>query len=171
MAADPSLRVEVLKADYLNKPDVAMGIARQWFDREGVDVVANCNNSAIALAIANLARNRNKVHLNTCGASTDLTGTACTPNLVHWTYDTWDIAHSTGVATVKAGGTKWFFIAADYAFGHAMQRDHIHPAYLLQAKAPAESHGPWDLLTLINTMPADQAFRPLAEGHCPLVPA
>ena len=347
MAATPGIKVEVLKADHLNKPDVALGIARQWFDREGVDVITNCNNSAIAIAIANMARDRNKVHLNTGAASADLTGSACTPNLVHWTYDTWEIAHSTGTATVKAGGDKWFFVAADYAFGHAMQRDltqwvqqaggqvlgtvfypfpgttdfssylvqaqssgatvvgllnagadfincvkqshefglapkirmagtaafvtdihslglgtaqgltytecfywdtndrtraftnrvkqrspdnwpnqihagdyaatlhylkavqqigvarakasgldavnamkamptdddaygrgqvradgrHIHPALLLQAKAPAESHGPWDLLKVLETTPTDQAFRPLADGHCPLVPA
>jgi len=346
-AASPGIKVEVLKADHLNKPDVAMSIARQWFDQEGVDVITNCNNSAIALAINNLAREKNKIQLNTGGATADLTGPACTPNLVQWTYDTWEIAHSTGTATVKSGGTKWFFIAADYAFGHAMQRDltqwvenaggqvlgtvfypfpgttdfssyllqaeasganvvsflnagadfincvkqahefgltpkvriagtvafitdihslgletaqgltytecfywdlnartraftdrirqrspnnwpnqihagdygatlhylkvvnqlgvarakasgadvvaamkamptdddaygpgqvradgrHIHPAYLLQAKSPAESKGPWDCLKLLQSIPTDEAFRPLAEGHCPMIKA
>lgn len=123
MAAMPGLKIEVLRADHQNKPDLALSIARQWFDREGVDVVTNCNNSAIALAISTLCQQRDKVHLNTGAATVELTGPACNANLVQWTYDTWEIAHSTGVATVKAGGTKWFFIAADYAFGHAMEGD------------------------------------------------
>jgi branched-chain amino acid transport system substrate-binding protein len=123
MAASPGLKVEILRADHQNKPDLALTIARQWFDRDGVDVVTNCNNSAIALAISSLARERNKVHLNTGAATADLTGPQCSPNLVHWTYDTWEIAHSTGIAAVKSGGTKWFFITADYAFGKAMEID------------------------------------------------
>ncbi|WP_158742945.1 ABC transporter substrate-binding protein [Acidisphaera sp. L21] len=123
MAAAPGLNVEVVQGDHLNKPDVALTIGRRWFDQEGVDVITNCNNSAIALAIGGLARERNKVHLNTGAATVDLTGPNCSPNLVHWTYDTWEIAHSTGVATVKSGGGKWFLVAADYAFGHAMQSD------------------------------------------------
>jgi branched-chain amino acid transport system substrate-binding protein len=123
MAAAPGLKVEILQGDHLNKPDVALTIARQWFDQDGVDVITNCNNSAIALAVGGLCRERNKVHLNTGAASVELTGPNCNPNLVHWTYDTWEVAHSTGVWTVKAGGKKWFLIAADYAFGHAMQAD------------------------------------------------
>ena len=123
MAAMPGLTVEVLRADHQNKPDLALSIARQWFDRDGVDVVTNCNNSSIALAISNLCHQRNKVHLNTGAATVELTGPACNVNLVQWTYDTWEIAHSTGVATVRSGGKKWFFIAADYAFGHAMEAD------------------------------------------------
>jgi branched-chain amino acid transport system substrate-binding protein len=348
MAAMPGLKVEIIAADHLNKPDIALNIARQWFDRDGVDAITSCNNSAIAIAVANLARDKNKVQLNTGAASADLTGPGCTPNLVQWTYDTWEIAHSTGIATVKAGGDKWFFVAADYAFGRAMQRDltqwvelaggkvlgtvfypfpsttdfssyllqaqasganvvgllnagadtincikqahefgikppamrlaatvafitdihaigleiaqgltytecfywdlndrtraftkrvvqrspdnwpnqihagdygatlhylkvvnqigaarakasgldavnamkamptdddaygpgilridgrHIHPAYLLQAKTPAESKAPWDCLKLLQTTPTNEAFRPLSEGKCPLVPA
>ena len=123
MAASPGLTVEILRADHQNKPDLALSIARQWFDRDGVDVITNCNNSAIALAISNLCRDRNKIHLNTGAATVELTGPACNANLVQWTYDTWEIAHSTGIAAVKSGGTKWFFIAADYAFGHAMETD------------------------------------------------
>ena len=345
MAAVPGMTVEVVQADHLNKPDVALGIARSWFDREGVDVITNCNNSAIALAVSSLAHEQNKVHLNTGAATVALTGPACTPNTVQWTFDTWEIAHSTGSALVKAGGQTWFFIGADYAFGHAMRADlsrwvdqaggkvlgtvfypfpntsdfssylvqaqasgasvvgvlagggdfvncvkqgrefglkpphvqfagtaayitdihalglplaqglvytecfywdmnertraftdrvkkrspsnypnqahagdyaaslhylkavnklgvarakasgaetvlamkamptdddaygaglirvdgrHIHPAFLLQAKKPEESHGEWDLLKLAATTPADQAFRPLGEGGCPL---
>ncbi len=123
MAAAPGLKVEVLQGDHQNKPDLALQIARRWFDNEGVDVVSNCNNSAIALAIATLARERDKVALITGAATADLTGPACSPNTVHWSYDTWEIAHTTGTATVKDGGKKWFFVAADYAFGHAMQAD------------------------------------------------
>ena len=345
MAASPGLNVEIVQGDHLNKPDVALTIARKWFDEDRVDVITNCNNSAIALAVSGLARERDKVHLNTGAASVDLTGPNCSPNLVHWTYDTWEIAHSTGVSTVKSGGSTWFLIAADYAFGHAMQSDltrwvkqtggevlgtvfypfpsttdfsaymlqaqasgakvvsflnagadfincvkqahefglvapafrlagtavfltdihalglqaaqsltytecfywdrnertraftnrikqrspdnypnqihagdygatihylkivnqmgvaaakmsgrdtvramkalptdddaygpgliridgrHIHPAYLMQAKTPAESKGEWDLLTILQTTPAGEAFRPLSEGKCPL---
>ncbi len=123
IAAAPGLTVEVVKADHQNKPDLALTIARQWLDQDGVDVITNCNNSAIALAISGLCKDRNKIHLNTGAATADLTGSACSPNLVHWTYDTWEIAHSTGVATVKSGGSKWFFITADYAFGKAMEVD------------------------------------------------
>ena len=123
MAAMPGLSVQVLTADHQQKPDVALSIARQWYDRDGVDVITNCNNSAIALAISNLSREKDKIHINTGAATVDLTGPACNGNLVQWTYDTWEIAHSTGIATVKAGGNKWFFITADYAFGHAMEVD------------------------------------------------
>lgn len=123
MAAAPGIRVEVLQADHLNKPDVALGIARQWFDQDGVDVITNCNNSAIAFAVNGLAREKDKIQLNTGAAASDLTGPQCSPNFVHWTYDTWQIAHAVGTATVKAGGDRWYFIAADYAFGRAMQRD------------------------------------------------
>lgn len=123
LASAPGLSVEVLSADHQQKPDLALGIARQWLDRDGVDVITNCNNSAIALAISDLCHQRNKVCLNTGAATADLTGPACNDTLVHWTYDTWEIAHSTGVATVKAGGTKWFLIVADYAFGRAMEVD------------------------------------------------
>ncbi len=348
MAAAPGLKVEVLQGDHQNKPDLALSIARRWFDTEGVDVVSSCNNSAIALAIATLGRERDKTVLITGAATADLTGPACSPNTVHWSYDTWEIAHTTGTATVGDGGKKWFFIAADYAFGHAMQADlthwvtsaggtvvgttfypfpsttdfssfllqaqssgadvvallnagadfincvkqahefgirapkirlagtatfitdmhslglqvaqgltytdnfywdmndrtrafsarllprapgvrasqnqasdyaaclhylkavnrigaaaakasgraavaamkalptdddafgpgqvridgrHLHPALLLRAKTPAESHGEWDLLTVVAVTPAEQAFRPLGEGKCPMVPA
>ncbi|MDT7952545.1 MAG: ABC transporter substrate-binding protein [Acetobacteraceae bacterium] len=122
-AAAPGLQVELLSADHQQKADLALNIARQWIDRDGVDVITNCNNSAIGLAISNLCHDRNKVSLNTGAATAELTGSACNANLVQWTYDTWEIAHSTGVSTVQSGGDKWFFIAADYAFGRAMQAD------------------------------------------------
>ena len=122
-AAAPGLAVELVQADHQNKADLALGIASQWLDRDGVDVITNCNNSAIGLAVSSLCHERNKVCLNTGAATAELTGPACNANLVHWTYDTWEIAHSTGLATVKNGGDRWYFIAADYAFGRAMQAD------------------------------------------------
>ncbi|GGG38963.1 ABC transporter permease [Caldovatus sediminis] len=117
------INVEVIAADHQNKPDVAVNIARQWFDRDGVDAIADVGASSVALAVADLVREKNRVMLNTSTATSDLTGRACTPNTVHWTYDTWMLAKSTGGATVRAGGDTWFFITADYAFGHALERD------------------------------------------------
>ncbi len=123
MAAHPDTRVEILVADYQSKPDVATGVARAWIDQQGVDVISNVNNSAAALAIASLVREKNKVALFTAPASSDLTGKACSPNHVHWDYDTWALGHSTGGSMVASGGDSWFFIAADYTFGRALARD------------------------------------------------
>jgi branched-chain amino acid transport system substrate-binding protein len=115
--------VEVLVADHLNKPDVGATVARQWFDRDGVDVIVEVANSGVALAVSAVAKEKNKIFLNSGSATSDLTGIACTPNTIHWVYDTYMLAQSTGGAMVKAGGDTWFFITADYAFGHALQRD------------------------------------------------
>jgi branched-chain amino acid transport system substrate-binding protein len=115
--------VEVVQADHQQKPDVGLAIARNWFDRGDVDVVLEVNNSSIALAINGLVREKDKVHLNTGAATVELTGRQCSPNTVHWTYDTWMLAHSSGVAAVRAGGNTFFTIAADMAFGHQMERD------------------------------------------------
>ncbi|TCZ66755.1 ABC transporter substrate-binding protein [Roseicella aquatilis] len=115
--------VEILTADHQNKPDVGSNIARQWIDRDGVDVIVDVPNSAVALAVNGVVREKNKVYLNSTAATADLTGPQCSPNTVHWTYDTWMLAKSTGGAMVKAGGDTWFFITADYAFGHALERD------------------------------------------------
>ena len=117
------LSVEVIAADHQNKPDVGSNIARQWFDRDGVDVIVDVPTSSVALAVNGVVKEKNKVFLNSTAATADLTGSACTPNTVHWTYDTWMLARSTGGALVKAGGDTWFFITADYAFGHALERD------------------------------------------------
>ena len=114
--------VEVLQGDHQNKPDVGASIARQWFD-QGVDAVVDLPTSSVALAVNQIAREKNKVHLNSGAATSDLTGPQCSPNTVHWTYDTYMLAKSTGAAIVKNGGTDWFFITADYAFGHALERD------------------------------------------------
>jgi branched-chain amino acid transport system substrate-binding protein len=115
--------VEVLVADHLNKPDVGTTIARQWFDRDGVDLIVEVANSGVALAVANVAKEKNKVYLNSGAATSDLTAAACNANTVHWVYDTYMLAQSTGAAMVKSGGDSWYFITADYAFGKALQRD------------------------------------------------
>ncbi len=115
--------VEVVVADHQNRPDVGVNISRQWFDRDGVDMVIDVPTSSVALAVAQVAREKNKVYINSSGATSDLTGSACTPNTLHWTYDTYMLAKSTGGAMVRAGGDTWFFITADYAFGHALERD------------------------------------------------
>jgi branched-chain amino acid transport system substrate-binding protein len=115
--------VDVLVADHLNKPDVGTTIARQWFDRDGVDLIVEVANSGVALAVANVAREKNKVYINSGAATSDLTGAACNANTIHWVYDTYMLAQSTGGAMVKAGGDSWYFITADYAFGKALQRD------------------------------------------------
>ena len=123
MRAHPDIIVEVLVADYQSKPDVAQGIARDWFDRQGVDFISNVNNSSAALAIATLVRDKDKAAVFTTPASSDLTGKACSPNHVMWTYDTYALGSCTGKALVAEGGDTWFFIAADYTFGKLLASD------------------------------------------------
>jgi branched-chain amino acid transport system substrate-binding protein len=115
--------VEIVSADHLNKPDVGVGIVRRWIDEEGVDAVADVPTSSVALAVQQVMKEKGKVFLISGAASSDLTGKACSPTGVHWTYDTYALAQGTGGAMVKQGGDTWFFITADYAFGHALQRD------------------------------------------------
>jgi branched-chain amino acid transport system substrate-binding protein len=122
-AADKGIKVEIVSADHQNKPDVGSAIARQWYDRDGVDVILDVPTSSVALAINQISREKNKVHINSGGGSADLTGAQCTPNTVHWTYDTVMLANGTGGAMVKQGGNTWFFMTADYAFGQALERD------------------------------------------------
>jgi branched-chain amino acid transport system substrate-binding protein len=117
------LKVEIVSADMLNKPDVGANIARQWFDVDHVDVIVDVPNSGVALAVNEVAREKNKAFLVSGAASSDLTGAKCSPDTIHWTYDTWMLANGTGKALVKTGGDTWFFITADYAFGHALERD------------------------------------------------
>jgi branched-chain amino acid transport system substrate-binding protein len=117
------INVEVVQADHQNRPDVGSTVVRQWIDRDGVDVIVDVPTSSVALAVNTLVRERNKVYLNSGAATSDLTGAQCSPNTIHWTYDTWMLARSTGGAMVRAGGQSWFFITADYAFGHALERD------------------------------------------------
>ena len=116
-------KIEVVGADHQNKPDIGAQIARQWFDQDGVDMITDLTTSSVALAVQEVARKENKVILITTAASSDLTGKACAPTSVHWTYDTTALANGTGAAVVKAGGDTWFFITADYAFGHSLQND------------------------------------------------
>jgi len=116
-------KIEVVGADHQNKPDVGSNIARAWYDNDGVDVISDVPNSAVALAVQQITKDKNKIFLISAGGSSDLTGPACSPNSVHWTYDTYALAHGTGGAMVKEGGDSWFFITADYAFGHALERD------------------------------------------------
>ena len=116
-------KVEVISADHQNKPDIGSAIARQWYDTDKVDVIVDVPNSGVALAVNQITKEKGKVFLANGPASSDLTGKACSPNTVHWTYDTWMLANGTGGAIVKTGGDSWYFITADYAFGHALERD------------------------------------------------
>ena len=122
-AADKGINVTIVSADHQNKPDVASNLARQWYDAEGVDVIADVPTSSTALAVNDITREKNKIFLVSGAAASDLTGKACSPNTVHWTYDTWALANGTGKAMVETGGDSWFFLTADYAFGHALERD------------------------------------------------
>ncbi len=117
------IKVEIVSADHQNKPDVGSAIARRWYDTENVDAIVDVPNSGVALAIAQITKDKNKVFLASGPGSSDLTGKACTPNTVHFTYDTWMLANGTGTAITKHGGSTWFFITADYAFGQALERD------------------------------------------------
>ena len=117
------LNVEVISADHQNKPDLAVSIVRQWFDRDGVDMLLDVPTSSVALALQSVVREKNKVYLNSGAASSALTGAQCSPNFIHWTYDTYMLAKSTGGAMVKAGGDSWYFLTADYAFGKQLQSD------------------------------------------------
>jgi branched-chain amino acid transport system substrate-binding protein len=116
-------KIEIVSADHQNKPDVATNVGRQWIDVEKVDVFVDALNSGAALAINNLAREKNVIMLNSGAATSDLTNAQCSPNTIHWVYDTYMLANSTGSALVKAGGDSWYFLTADYAFGHALERD------------------------------------------------
>jgi branched-chain amino acid transport system substrate-binding protein len=122
-AAKKGMKVEIVSADHQNKADVGSQIARQWYDVDGVDVILDVPNSGVALAVNQVTREKGKVFLVSGAASSDLTGKACSPNTIHWTYDTWMLAHGTGSAIVKQGGDTWFFLTSDYAFGYALEHD------------------------------------------------
>jgi branched-chain amino acid transport system substrate-binding protein len=116
-------KIELISADHQNKPDIGSAIANQWLGNDGVDAIVDVPTSSVALAVQEVSRNKGKVFLISGAAASDLTGKACSPTSVHWTYDTIALANGTGSAVVKAGGDTWFFITADYAFGHALERD------------------------------------------------
>ena len=122
-ATKSKLKVDIVSADHQNKPDVGSSIARKWYDSEGVQAIFDVPTSSVALAVNDVTKEKNKVMVNSGAGSSDLTGKACSPNTVHWTYDTWMLAHGTGSAVVKNGGDSWFFLTADYAFGQALERD------------------------------------------------
>ncbi|QEL26628.1 ABC transporter substrate-binding protein [Bosea sp. F3-2] len=122
-AANKGIKVEIVSADHQNKPDVGSTIARQWYDQDGVDLILDVPTSSVALAVSQITKEKNKIHINSGAGTSDLTGKACSPNTIHWTYDTYALAQGTGGAMVKAGGDTWFFMTADYAFGHALERD------------------------------------------------
>jgi len=117
------IQVEVVQGDHQNRPDAALALARRWIDTQGVDMICEVNNSAIALAVANLVREKDKIQLVSGAATSALTGAQCSTHTIHWTYDTWMFANVVGGATVRSGGDTWFFITADYAFGHQLERD------------------------------------------------
>jgi branched-chain amino acid transport system substrate-binding protein len=117
------VKVEVVGADHQNKPDVGSNIVRQWIDVDKVDVIVDVPTSSVALAVNEIVKEKNRVFLVSGAAASDLTGAKCSPNTIHWTYDTWALANGTGNAIVKTGGDTWFFLTADYAFGHALERD------------------------------------------------
>src|SRR5947199_3954588 len=122
-AAAKGMKVEIVGADHQNKPDVGSNVARTWIDVDKVDVIVDVPTSSVALAVNEIVRDKNKVFLVSGAAASDLTGPKCTPNTIHWTYDTWALANGTGKAIVKTGGDTWFFLTADYAFGTALERD------------------------------------------------
>ena len=122
-AADKGIKVEVLSADHQNKPDTGSNIARQWYDQNGVDVILDVPNSAVALAVSRVTREKNRIFMNSGAGSSELTGKQCSPNTVHWTYDTYALSKSTATSIIKQGGKSWYFLTADYAFGHALETD------------------------------------------------
>jgi branched-chain amino acid transport system substrate-binding protein len=123
MKAHPNVKVEIVSGDNQNKPDVSTNLSNQWFDVDKVDMIIDVPNSGVALAVSQVAAQKNKVFVVSGAASSDLTGPKCNANTIHFTYDTWMLANGTGTAMVKNGGDTWFFLTADYAFGHALERD------------------------------------------------
>ena len=122
-ASKSQLKVEVVSADHQNKPDVGSSVARKWYDTDGVDMIIDVPTSSVGLAINQVTKEKGKAYINTGSATSDLTGKDCSPNTVHWLYDTWMLANGTGSAVVKSGGDTWFFLTADYAFGQLLERD------------------------------------------------
>jgi branched-chain amino acid transport system substrate-binding protein len=119
----PNVKVELISGDHQNKPDVGSNIANQWYDVDHVDMIIDVPNSGVALAVSQVAANKNKVFIVSGAAASDLTGAKCNADTIHWTYDTWMLSNGTATAMVKTGGDSWFFLTADYAFGHALERD------------------------------------------------
>jgi branched-chain amino acid transport system substrate-binding protein len=125
-ASNPDVGVDLLVADHQNKSDVGLAIARQWFDRDNVDLVLGVSNSALAIALKPVVEQKDKVHINSSAATSALTSEYCSPNAIHWSYDTYCLSHATGEPLVKQGYDSWFFITPNYAFGHMLQADTTH---------------------------------------------
>jgi branched-chain amino acid transport system substrate-binding protein len=121
--ANPNVKVELISGDHQNKPDIGSQLANQWYDVDKVDLIIDTPNSGVALAVSQVTASKNKIFIVSGAAASDLTGPKCNANTIHWTYDTWMLANGTGKALVKTGGDTWFFLTADYAFGHALERD------------------------------------------------
>ena len=121
--ANPNVKVELISGDHQNKPDIGSQMANQWYDVDKVDMIIDTPNSGVALAVSQVTNQKNKLFIVSGAAASDLTGPKCNANTIHWTYDTWMLANGTGKALVKTGGDTWFFLTADYAFGHALERD------------------------------------------------
>ncbi|HEX4113919.1 MAG TPA: ABC transporter substrate-binding protein, partial [Stellaceae bacterium] len=130
--------VQIIFGDHQNKPDVGKSLAEKWYDTDGVDVIADVPTSSVALAVEAVSRDKHKIVLFSGPASSDITGKFCSPYAVHWTYDTYTLAHVTGGAMVKAGGDTWFFVTADYAFGHALERDTAAVVTAAGGKVPGD---------------------------------
>jgi len=121
--AHANVKVDLVSGDHQNKPDVGSQLANQWFDVDKVDVIVDVPNSGVALAVSQVANQKNKLFIVSGAATSDLTGAKCNANTIQWTYDTWMLANGTGKAMVQTGGDTWFFLTADYAFGYALERD------------------------------------------------
>jgi branched-chain amino acid transport system substrate-binding protein len=119
----PDVKVDLISGDHQNKPDIGTNLANQWFDVDKVDMIIDVPNSGVALAVSQVAANKNKLFIVSGAAASDLTGAKCNADTIHWSYDTWNLANGTGTAMVKTGGDTWFFLTADYAFGQALERD------------------------------------------------
>ncbi len=127
-------KIDVLVGDHQNKPDVGVNIVRQWIDVDKVDVISDVPTSSVALAVNNVIKEKNALFLNSGAGTSDLSNKACSPNTIHWTYDTFMLAHGTGSALTKSGGDTWFFLTADYAFGAALERDTTDAVKALNGK-------------------------------------
>jgi branched-chain amino acid transport system substrate-binding protein len=122
-AAEKGITVDIVSADHQNKPDIGANIARQWYDQDGVDVILDVPTSSVALAVSQITREKNKVFIDSGAGASDITGKQCSPNTILWTYDTYALAKGTAGAMVKNGGKSWFFLTADYVFGHTLEKD------------------------------------------------
>ena len=150
-------RVEILSADHQNKADIGAATARRWVDQDGVAAVVDVPNSAVALAVNQVLRNKDRVFLASSTATSDLTGKFCAPTTVQWTFDTWALANGTARALVKGGGDTWFFITADYAFGQALSRDATALVKASGGKVLGEARHPLDTTDLSSYLLTAQA--------------